>query len=551
MELLKLLLRQTGSGRNKLILFSALAGLSNVLLLAILNIAAEDAVHRIRGFGLPVIFTLVASISVLSQKFVWRNANEAAEAVVHDIRTRIMRKVASCGLEALERVGPAELHAAVRQHTYTITISAPPLVISLQNVLVVVFTGLYLAILSLPAFVVAACAIGVALANSVRQARKMNALFDKSLAAEQKMHGALSDLLDGFKEVKLNKLRETELMSEANVLSIGARDSRIETGMAMAGSFIGMQTGLYFLLAALVFLVPQFSAAAAYSEIAVKITTAGLFVLGPITGIFAIMPALTHADVAIAAIRRTEARLDAERDEGETPTDAVLPSVERFASLAMDEVTFVYTSAAEGERSFSIGPLSFAVRAGEIVFVTGGNGSGKTTMLRVLLGLYTPVTGVVRVNGEPVSELGNLRSLFATVLSDYHLFSRAYGIAAPDRKRVDELLARMGLAGKTSWQDGGFTTLNLSSGQRKRLALIVAILEDRPIVVFDEWAADQDPNFRRIFYEEILPDLRAAGKTVIAVTHDDRYFAYADRHLHMAEGQIAELTQGGQATYGN
>ena len=157
---------------------------------------------------------------------------------------------------------------------------------------------------------------------------------------------------------------------------------------------------------------------------------------------------------------------------------------------------------------------------------------------------------ILRINGEPVPTPQTLRSLFATVLSDYHLFSRAYGIPEPDRKQVEALLSRMGLAGKTVWRDGGFSTLALSSGQRKRLALILAILEDRPILVFDEWAADQDPKFRRVFYEEILPDLRAAGKTVIAVTHDEKYFGHADRHLYMSEGLIAEIAKGGEPKYG-
>ena len=107
-------------------------------------------------------------------------------------------------------------------------------------------------------------------------------------------------------------------------------------------------------------------------------------------------------------------------------------------------------------------------------------------------------------------------------------------------KRAGEYLHQLELDHVVTVKDGVFSTVKLSRGQRKRLALLTAYLEDRPIYVFDEWAADQDPVFRRIFYLRLLPELKARGKTVVAITHDDRYFGDADRIVKLEEGKVVE-----------
>ncbi len=109
-------------------------------------------------------------------------------------------------------------------------------------------------------------------------------------------------------------------------------------------------------------------------------------------------------------------------------------------------------------------------------------------------------------------------------------------------ERINALLEVMELSGKTAFRDGGFTNTHLSTGQRKRLALVVACLEDKPVYVFDEVAADQDVHFRGYFYETLLPELKNRGRTVVVVTHDDRYFHVADRVLGMDYGKFREIS---------
>ena len=156
----------------------------------------------------------------------------------------------------------------------------------------------------------------------------------------------------------------------------------------------------------------------------------------------------------------------------------------------------------------------------------GGNGSGKTTLLKLFTALYRPIEGCIRVDGAEIvaANVQSYRNLFSAIFSDFHLFDKLHGLRDAAPERVDQLLRLMEISSKTAFGDGRFTTILLSTGQRKRLALVVSYLEDKPVYIFDEVAADQDPHFRRYFYDTLLPELKRAGKTVVVVSHDDRYF---------------------------
>jgi len=197
------------------------------------------------------------------------------------------------------------------------------------------------------------------------------------------------------------------------------------------------------------------------------------------------------------------------------------------------------------ETVFKVGPLNFTLQSGELVFITGGNGSGKSTFMKLLASLYKPDSGEIIFDGTVVTDATRetYRQLFSSVFVDYHLFQRLYGIPHPDLAEVNRLLSEFRLQDKTRLAHSEFDTVDLSTGQRKRLALIVTLLEKRPILLLDEWAADQDPDFRRKFYYELLPALHRAGVTVVAVSHDDRYLDEMHlpaRRLRMDEGRFVD-----------
>ncbi len=214
----------------------------------------------------------------------------------------------------------------------------------------------------------------------------------------------------------------------------------------------------------------------------------------------------------------------------------------RFDKVEMHDIRFSYIDKLS-ETVFQVGPIDFTLRSGELVFITGGNGSGKSTFLKLLAGLYEPESGEITLDGVRVDDSArqSYRELIAAIFPDFHLFQRLYGIPDADPIEIDRLLTQFQLVDKTRVTNGDFGTVDLSGGQRKRLALIVSLLEKRPILLLDEWAADQDPEFRRKFYYDLLPALIGAGATIVAITHDDRYLdelRLPARRLRMDEGRF-------------
>jgi putative ATP-binding cassette transporter len=211
--------------------------------------------------------------------------------------------------------------------------------------------------------------------------------------------------------------------------------------------------------------------------------------------------------------------------------------------LDLSNVRFQYESGQTADRyPFILGPVNMTVTAGEVLFIVGGNGSGKSTLVKLLAGLYSPVEGDIRLGGELISDENRdwYRQHFSVVFSDFYLFDELLGEKRPDAdERSNALLQDLELAHKVSVTNRAFSTVNLSQGQRKRLAMLTAIIEDRPINIFDEWAADQDPHYKEIFYSRLLPRLKSEGKTVIVITHDDRYFDYCDRVIKLEDGKVA------------
>jgi putative ATP-binding cassette transporter len=214
-----------------------------------------------------------------------------------------------------------------------------------------------------------------------------------------------------------------------------------------------------------------------------------------------------------------------------------------FITIKLKDMEFEYING-ENERLFAIEPVNMKINRGELIFIIGGNGSGKSTFIKTLLNLYYPTGGEIVVDDNSIDEYNrsSYRDLFSIILNDFYLSKEIYGIDKIDYRLIKKLLKEMGLNNKTKFVNGAFTNIALSTGQKKRLALIVSILEDKQIYVFDEWAADQDPEFRKYFYETILKRLQEQGKTVIAVTHDDKYFNLADKIYKMQDGRMDSIT---------
>jgi len=258
---------------------------------------------------------------------------------------------------------------------------------------------------------------------------------------------------------------------------------------------------------------------------------------GALDAVLEEIPNLARAGVAIQRIR--DLGLALRSDKRVIPETPPQPNPD-WKSLDLVAVTHTYHGESDLE-SFKLGPVDLMLRPGEILFISGGNGSGKSTLAKVITGLYLPQDGELRIDGVPISngKIEGYREQFSAIFSDFYLFSRLFGLEADEQVQVPQYLTELQLDKKVTIRDGAFSTINLSQGQRRRLALLVAFLEDRPIYLFDEWASDQDPPFKDLFYNRILPRLRARGKTVVVISHDDRYYHIADRRVHLENGSVA------------
>jgi len=269
-----------------------------------------------------------------------------------------------------------------------------------------------------------------------------------------------------------------------------------------------------------------------------------LYMKGPLEHLLGYLPVVGKAKIAFGRISELSQRFSSPEphllmDDSEAPQPVV-------NSLELRGVRYSPPAVA-GSEPFHLGPIDLNIAQGDIVFIVGENGSGKTTLIKLLLGLYPPQAGEILLNGNAVSdpERDDYRQLFTTVFADYYPVRRTWSRAAPPSHSTarQNTWNALEIAHKVSVKDGVFSTTDLSTGQRKRLALVNAWLEERPVLVFDEWAADQDPAFRRIFYTELLPDLKRLGKTIIVISHDDRYFDIADQLVRLRAGQVVhELT---------
>jgi putative ATP-binding cassette transporter len=291
------------------------------------------------------------------------------------------------------------------------------------------------------------------------------------------------------------------------------------------------------LIGLILFLLPRMESVGPQAMTGYIIAT--LYLMGPLAGLLGSLSVFSRANVSLRKVEQLGLALTAQPSDNRVAGRRQLAS-DPFESLELAQVRHHYYREHEDDH-FELGPIDLTLAPRELVFLIGGNGSGKSTLAKVITGLYPPAGGEIRLNGTLIGDHNrdDYRQCFSTVFSDYFLFDRivAAGGADADR-RAREYLERLHLEHKVSIRDGVFSTTQLSQGQRKRLALLCAYIEDRPFYLFDEWASDQDPLFKEVFYTRLLPDLRSLGKSVLVITHDDRYFGCADRLIKLDYGRI-------------
>jgi putative pyoverdin transport system ATP-binding/permease protein len=548
MSFLQLVRREMHGSLPKLLIMSGVGGVSNASILAAINSGVQDAgAGQKPGLWAASLFLVALFLFMKSQQYVTITATAEIEAIIHKLRLRLMNQIRRSELLDLEGIGRARIVAAVTSDTAVLTQASNMLCFTVQGAVLIFFVSIYVAYLSLVAFGLTVVIVGGSGVIFHRKNRRLAAQKAESAAWERRFYDRLLDFLDGFKEVRLNRARSSDLFDDAREVSKTAANIKIRTQAETFKMIVTSQISMYILLGAVVFVAPNLSDSLGGSSIA-KATTALLFVVGACFGLVQAIPILLNANAAAGRIEQLDATLAAVAPS--KVRDFVAPK--RFDTIEIRNMEFRYVDKFS-DTAFKIGPIDFSLKSGELVFLTGGNGSGKSTFLRVLSGIYAPNSGEVMLDGRVITDetRDEYRALMSAIFFDYHLFRRLYGVPEPEPGEVDRLLAKFRLTDKTSISDGEFRTLDLSGGQRRRLALIVSLLEKRPIFLLDEWTAEQDPEFRRKFYDEFLPEMLQAGATIVVITHDDRYLDELNlpaRKIRMDEGRIVEnrlLQRGG------
>lgn len=536
MRFVRVLLDEAGEARTRLVASTIAAGISMGAVMAVVNTVSDSSKTEGLQVELLAWFVLGCAGFLITKGYALNTTVRIVEAYIDRLRMRFAERIARADLASFERIGRTRIHTVLTRDVQVLSEAGTMVVHGASSAVMLTFSALYIAYLSLLAFGITVVLFGSAVYFYKRSQQTSAMLWRRALDSEAEFNRGLGHLLDGFKEVKMDSRRREDLIE--NHLADRSRLSealKIESSRRFnAGTNI---TNLFFylLMGTMVFALPQNVDSA---ETAAKVINVIIFVGASIEIVLKALPMLAKSNLAIANLAQLEADLnEAVRSADHPPSPRRPRAMSRIEGRAL---SYTYSEDGNGGRTFSVGPCDITVQAGEILFIVGGNGSGKSTLVRLLAHLYESQGGGLFWDGVIVDRrnAADYRNLFAVIFADFHLFDRLYGLDDPDPERVPALLAEMELDRKTGYIDRHFTNLDLSTGQRKRLAMVAARLEDKPICIFDEWAADQDPVFRRYFYEVLLPSLRAEGRTVIAVTHDDRYFSAADRVLVMEEGLI-------------
>lgn len=542
MSLFAFLLRSNARKVAVAILVSVLSGASSALLVAL--------VHRVWAWGAyssgvwmvrfaVVLVTLIAS-GFLAQMMVLGLSLRA----IADLRLQLSAKIVATPLEHLEKLGFGRLLAVLADDVSAVSRvlpNVPRVVIDVTTIL----GGLaYMAWLSWQALLVICLFVAVGILVYQSLTRRSLGYMKRGREVYDSLFELFRGLHDGIKQLKLSRLRRQDFLhQELGTALESYRSLNMRGRTLLIGAENITRLVFFLLLGMLMFVVPRLGDAD--RQVLTGYVLMALYLYRPLGSLMALVPDVSRAAVSLQKIESLGLSLD----RGQADTRAVLEvqpcaaPAPRWQRLELRGVSYSHHRPHE-DTYFTLGPLDLSFVPGELVFVLGGNGSGKTTLAKVLTSLYPAQQGQLLLDGVPVSDENReaYRELFTVVFTDSYLFSRLVpGQDAAELERQATLyLKRLQLDHKVQVRDGQFTTTTLSTGQRKRLLLLCAYLEDRPFYVLDEWAADQDPQFKETFYTEILPALKARGKTVVVITHDDRYTYVADRCLKLEDGKLVE-----------
>jgi len=512
-----------------------LSGACNAALIALVNTAlnapqtaAAVLIGSFVALGLGKLIT-----SFVSQALLVR----FSQGTIAELRRDLIRKILAVPLRQLEEIGTPRILVALTDDVLNITNGLLSIPVIAVNVAILLGGAAYLGWLSWQILLALfALIVFGSVGYRLLIARGFQAL-NSAREEEDRLFGHFRALTEGIKELKLHRDRRNVFLSDniqKTTATFQQHNVTAEIRFILAQHWSHL---LFFTLIGLIlFLLPAMRNISKEALTGYVITT--LYLMGPLAGVLGSFSLFARANISLQKVQKLGISLSSHpAEQWSIAPQQVRPS---FECLELVGVTHSYHQE-KNDNSFVLGPLDLTLRAGELVFLVGGNGCGKSTLGKIITGLYPPETGQIRLDGAAVNDTNrdDFRQLFSAVFADFYVFESLLGLQGKNLDaQAQDYLIQLHLNHKVRVKNGVLSTTALSQGQRKRLALLTAYLEDRPFYLFDEWASDQDPLFKNIFYTQLLPELKARGKTVVVITHDDKYFDLADRLLKLDFGKV-------------
>ncbi|MCP4216663.1 MAG: cyclic peptide export ABC transporter [bacterium] len=518
-----------------LVILSLVNGGANAVVIFLLHTSLYSPIklqYLLYFFGLALV------VYISGSKVVQTKLIKLTMDIVYDLRIKLIDKIFLTSYQKFEKMDRGRVYATLNDDTGQIGNSASLFVALISSIVTTIGCFMYLATIAFWATVVTILIIWTIAALYYFVGKQAEVYMEEARDTRNVYMGLLNGMLDGFKELSLHIRKKKEYKGDVEA---SCDEFRVKQSVAMikfVNAFLVGESMLIAVLGAVGFGIPKLFPDIRTTTLMGFILVL-LYMIGPINGILHSIPTVLQMKISWTRVKEflkdIPANIDPKDIEalGEKKTD--------IQEVSAKGILFQYESESEDETGFSVGPLDFEAKKGEVIFIVGGNGSGKTTLAKLLTGLYIPDEGTLKVDGKEVSNY-ELGEYYSSVFSGFHLFEKLYNIDLETKSQeAMEYLKLLHMEKKVEIKDGRFTTINLSGGQKKRLALIQCYLEDCPIYIFDELAADQDPQFRKFFYRDLLQKMRDKGKIVIAVTHDDHYFDVADRIIKMDMGKVDKM----------
>jgi putative pyoverdin transport system ATP-binding/permease protein len=533
MKIIKFFFQHSRSSVLMSLTAGIVSGACNAALLAVINMglknthASRNVIWAFVGLCLLLPLTRYTAEILLSS---------LGQGALFRLRMQLCRQMLAAPLYHLEEIGPARLLTALTDDVPTITNAIGSIPLLCVNLALVVGCLVYMGTLSWILLTIVLGFMVFGIISYQLPILMVNNVFGQARKEANTLQSHFRALTQGTKELKIHHQRRQAFIADSLEGTSGAIQRYNLAGFKIyAAAASWGQTLVFVVVGLIVFLLPHLRQITGPTLTAYAITL--LYLMTPLQVVMNLLPQVSRANIALKTVRELGFTLVS---KGSEEVAEVGPATSDWDKLELRGVTRSYRREGEDE-SFVLGPINLTLKPGELVFITGGNGSGKTTLAKLLMALYPPESGTIYFQNQPVGPENQefYRQHFSAVFSDFFLFDQLLGLLGPELdEQARKYLEQLKLSNKVQIKEGKFSTTDLSQGQRKRLALLTAYLEDRPIYVFDEWAADQDPYFKNIFYTQLLPALKARNKTVLVISHDDRYYYVADRIIKLDDGQI-------------